>query len=337
MSLARLFVRMAVPALAVALLVPSQAAAQDPHPVCDVAGVGGNACQLSVDLFHYMNPQLGMLIAGGNATLGQGGVLGGLGKFAITLRANATQEFAVPQLEDVDASGTVAQNHYETKDQIGGFPVADAAIGLWAGIPLGITKVGGIDALVNVFYVPTSLLGALDGDQLSVAMPDGGMRLGYGVRVGVVKETAMLPGVSVTYLQRNLPKVSFVAETDGAGTPDTVSVDGLEVRTTAWRLVAGKKLGPIAVAVGYGQDSYRTSATLGWAVHQLGGSSGELAMKQTVTRDNMFADLSLNLFLFRLVGEVGRVSGGSISTYNTFDSAPDKARTYGALGIRIGN
>src|SRR5919204_6253244 len=40
-----------------------------------------DACQQSIDLFKYMVPQLGIAITGGNATLGQGGALGGLGHF----------------------------------------------------------------------------------------------------------------------------------------------------------------------------------------------------------------------------------------------------------------
>ena len=48
-----------------------------------------DACQKAIDLFDYMAPQLGTVIAGGNATLGQGGTLGGFPHFAIGLRVNA--------------------------------------------------------------------------------------------------------------------------------------------------------------------------------------------------------------------------------------------------------
>lgn len=331
---------MRLPALVVALTIGASASAQEAHPSCGAAGDGGNACQLAVDLFQYMNPQLGMLVSGGNATLGQGGPLGGLGKFAFTIRANVTPELTVPQLASEDLSGPVSQRSYTTKDQMGGFPVADAAIGIWGGMPLGLARVGGVDALVNVFYVPTKLMGSLDGDGYGIALPDGGLRLGYGARVGLLSESAMLPGVSVTYLQRDLPKMNFAGFTEDGllNTPDSVQVQGLEVRTASWRLVAGKNLGPLAFALGYGQDRYRTEATLGWVVHgTLDDERGELAMKQNVTRNNMFADVSFNLFLFRVVGEIGQVSGGEIATYNEFDVSPSKSRTYGAIGLRFGN
>ncbi len=311
--------------------------AQSPRQECQAAGNAGNACQLGVDLFGYMHPQLGMLISGGNATLGQGGALGGLGKFVFTLRANATPDLSVPQIENADLDAPVQQNNYITKRQLGGFPVADLAIGIFRGLPIGLTSVG-VDALVNVFYVPGGIIGALDGNGYSSGLPDGGTRLGYGARVGLIEESAILPGVSVTYIQRNLPKVTFSATNSGLVMRDTISVQNLEVRTGALRLVAGKSAGPISIAAGYGLDRYRAEARLGWVVRDaILRTEGELGIKQSVTRTNMFIDLSFNLFVFRVVGEIGRVWGGDISTFNEFDVAPDKRRTYGAVGLRFGN
>jgi hypothetical protein len=67
-----------------------------------------------------------------------------------------------------------------------------------------------------------------------------------------------------------------------------------------------------------------------------GVTSDNIPMSQKLTRTNYFADLSLNLLLAKIVGEIGMVSGGTVSTYNQFDSAPDKSRVYGSLGVRIG-
>src|SRR3712207_289161 len=90
--------RIGLAVLLTALAAPAALRAQRPDQQCtNPANVGsglegGDACQKALDLFRYFNPQLGMLIAGGNATLGQGGVLGGLGRFSLTLRANATRQ-----------------------------------------------------------------------------------------------------------------------------------------------------------------------------------------------------------------------------------------------------
>src|SRR5262245_52854593 len=48
-----------------------------------------DACTQAVDVYQLMAPQLGIALAGGNATLGQGGALGGIGHFAVGIRANA--------------------------------------------------------------------------------------------------------------------------------------------------------------------------------------------------------------------------------------------------------
>ena len=44
------------------------------------------ACYASQDLVNYITPQFATAIAGGSSTLGQSGVLGGLGRFALSLR-----------------------------------------------------------------------------------------------------------------------------------------------------------------------------------------------------------------------------------------------------------
>src|SRR5258705_9781192 len=47
-----------------------------------------DACQMAVDVFRMLSPQLGLALAGGNATLGSGSTLGGPGHFSVGLRAN---------------------------------------------------------------------------------------------------------------------------------------------------------------------------------------------------------------------------------------------------------
>ena len=75
--------------------------------VPDQARASQDACQKAIDLFKYMAPQLGTSITGGNATLGQGGSLGGLGHFSVGLRVNAVQG-SLPQIQNVTPSVTTA-------------------------------------------------------------------------------------------------------------------------------------------------------------------------------------------------------------------------------------
>ena len=48
-----------------------------------------DACPKAVDLLNFMTPQLSTALVGGSPTLGQGGVLGGLGHFSIDIRGSA--------------------------------------------------------------------------------------------------------------------------------------------------------------------------------------------------------------------------------------------------------
>ena len=146
--------------LAGALLIGAAASAQAQglDPQCRGQGVLGDeledACQKAVDLFNFMAPQLGTSIAGGNATLGQGSTLGGLGHFTIGLRANALRG-SRPLVEDVEVFTDGARSsEFPVEDQFVGLPTVDAAVGLFKGFPLGFINVGGDGLLLSDAYLP---------------------------------------------------------------------------------------------------------------------------------------------------------------------------------------
>jgi hypothetical protein len=61
------------------------------------------------------------------------------------------------------------------------------------------------------------------------------------------------------------------------------------------------------------------------------------SFRQRVTRRNAYANVSGTLGFLRLVGEVGRSWGGSITTFNAFDGTSATApRLYGSVGARVG-
>ena len=301
-----------------------------------------DACYSANDLFRYMAPQLGTSVAGGNATLGTGSTLGGIGHFSLGVRGNVIQG-RLPDVgaqfqngaTDFDTTGTSVQRNYEVDDQILGAPTVDAAIGLFGGLNLGLTKVGGVDALVSASYLPE-----YDGDEFQVQTPDGGLKLGFGARVGLIQESIITPGVSFTYLRRDLPTVDLLANVDAGGEADTIAARGLSVETSAWRLVASKRFLVFGIAAGVGQDSYKTAGDLAATVTvdgtTYGGTDETLMTLDTdVKRTNMFADLSMNLPFLKVIGEVGRVSGGDIGTFSTFDKKADDAMLYGSVGLRL--
>lgn len=297
--------------------------------------VAQDACQQAYDLYQFMAPQLGLALAGGNATLGVGSTLGGLGHFSIGIRGNVFQG-SLPEVGSFSQSTSGAQRNpsLPTKDQWIGLPTADAAIGLFAGIPLALTNVGGIDALVSASYVPT-----IDGDEVDVT-PESNFQFGYGVKVGVLSEGIVVPGLAFTWIKRDLPKTTIVG-TDGNNA--TLSVRDLNVETTAWRVVASKSLLLFSFAAGYGKDSYNQSAGISATVNgtfnnvPVSGSATIPGTEQKLERTNMFFDAALNLPLFKIVGEVGKSSGGKVETFNGFNGGrADRDQTYYSVGIRFG-
>jgi len=302
--------------------------------VPDQTRASQDACQKAIDLFKYLAPQLGTSIAGGNPTLGQGGNLGGLGHFSAGLRVNVLQG-SLPQVQNVTPSVTGATStRFETKDQYVPMPTADLAIGIFKGIPLALTNVAGVDVLLSASYVPEFNRGGV-----SVKVPNGSLKLGYGARVGILQESLLVPGVSVSYLVRDLPTLNVAGNSGG----DSLYVNNLSLKTKAWRVTASKSLILFGLAAGFGQDKYDASTDIGAHVAARtvpptsAANAGPISVSQNLTRTNIFADLSVNLLLFKITGEIGQVSGGTINTYNTFSGkqAAD-SRIYGSVGARFG-
>jgi len=314
-------------------------------PVCTSGGslaqnVAQDACQQAYDVFQFMAPQLGLALAGGNATLGQGSSLGGLGHFSIGVRGNVFNG-VIPQIDQFTqrTTGASPSRTLQSKDQILGLPTADAAIGLFAGLPFGLTNVGGVDVLVSASYVPT--IG--DGNKDFSLKPKQNLQLGYGVRVGLLSESIVVPGLAVTYLKRDLPSTTISGSTSytstlGATTA-VLTIADAEVKTSAIRIVASKSLIFFGFAAGVGQDTYRQSANISAVVSStLGGTTPTTVPNSfpDIKRTNYFFDASLNLPLFKIVGEVGQVTGGTVNTFNAIGSSrADRSITYGSVGLRL--
>ena len=293
-----------------------------------------DACQMAVDVFQFMAPQLGLAMVGGNATLGAGSTLGGLGHFSIGARLNAFNG-DLPEINKfpTPSSSGRTQQKLPSKSQLIGLPTADAAIGIFGGLPLALTNVGGVDLLLSAAIVPTL------GDSTSDVMvkPEQNIKVGYGVRVGLLSESILVPGVSFTYLKRDLPTTTIF----GKSTNLDVNITDAKVQTTAWRVTASKSFLLFGAVVGIGQDKYSEGANIKATTRGTAAgtqTSDVIQLSQNLTRTNAFADLSLNLPIFKIVGEIGHSagSGGAISTYNSFSGgAADKARTYASLGLRL--
>jgi len=298
----------------------------------DNTEVAQDACQKAIDLFQYVAPQLAAIVAGGSATQGYTSTLGGLFHFTLGIRGNGLTG-SLPDVDRVTPNTRGAQQStYTITDAFIGLPVGDVSVGLFGGLPVGLTKIGGLDLLVSAAYLP-----AYNNSSLDIAIPNGSWKVGYGVKVGILQESALIPGVSFSYLTRGLPTLMVT----GISGDDRLFLDSLQITTRSWRVVAGKTLVFVGGAIGYGRDTYDSDADIRVTVAPRpltqGGSGGPVSLAQKLTRSNFFGSAWIDAHVFKLVSELGSVSGGEIFTYNKFDG-PDAAasRRYGSIGITIG-
>src|SRR5262245_5949945 len=287
-----------------------------------------DVCQKAVDLFQYMAPQVAAAITGGNAVLGQGGTLGGIGHFSAGARINVVVG-SIPQVQDPSVrprlTGAQPPQTFPTNDSPIPMVSLDGAIGLFKGIPLPLTNVGGIDLLLSATFVPE-----INRDEVTID-PENPLQLGYGVRVGALQESLVVPGVAFTFITRDLPTLAMTGTALGA----TLDVTDASVKTSEWRVVANKSPILFGLAIGAGQDFYKSTAT---ARGTFGGqTSNTVQLDQSMTRTSAFLDLSVNLPVLKLVGEIGQVSGGKApEIFNGFEGKGVVAsRLYGSLGLRV--
>lgn len=313
--------RLLVASFAVALFAMPARAQQ-----CAPDGVTENACVTAQDLFLYLAPQLGTSLTGGSHTLGIGTNLGGFPHFAIALRVNAVYG-DLPTINDVTV-GAKSVSTIETEATPLGLPTVDFALGLTKGFSLGVTRIGGIDLIGGATYVPE-----FTGENASITPQGGSLSIGLGARVGLLQQSAFIPGVSFSYLKRNLPTMDFGFETDAG---DSFNINDFSVKTSSWRLSAQKNLLLFQLGAGIGGDTYDFSTNASGTVDPTGVNQNfAFSANQSMNRTTMYGSLGINLFLIKIVGEVGQVSGGSAPTYNDFTEPADKTRMYGTVGVRI--
>ncbi len=290
-----------------------------------------DACQKARDLFAFAAPQVAAALAGGNAVIGDGSTLGGLGKLSLAVRATALRG-AVPRPGQIVLSSLGARaTDIATQGQWIPAVTAEGALGVLPGLLVGLTRIGGVDALFNVTYVPevTERTFQLLNEGRSTAV-------GYGVRVGLLQESSVVPGIAVTWVRRPLP-TTRVGLADG---DDSLFVRSLAVRSDSWRAVISKRILLLGLSVGMGQDAVDARARVSAVVNEASRRYvlNDVVLGEQPRRTNAFADASLWLGGFRVVAEIGRSFAASPSqVFNQFDGrAPGGAFTYGSIGLRLG-
>ena len=145
-------------------------------------------------------------------------------------------------------------------------------------------------------------------------------------------------------VNRDLPTISVsgssTVSASGGTAPGDFAMNDLSLKTSSWRFSASKTFLIFGLQAGFGQDTYDNSVALHVTVRPqapLPQQTVDISASNTMTRTNIYAGLSLNFFIGKLVAEAGQVSGGSLPTArNTFGSDAAASRGYFSLGLRTG-
>jgi len=294
-------------------------------PEC--AAYGGNAervCAAAVDGTRAFHPLFGMLVSGGNPTLGTAATLGGLGHASMTLRANAVN-VVLPDLGYTGSSTTVPAGDKMFVPA----PLVEGALGLYRGMSRGLFAV---DFLGSAQLLPVDQIDNITLDANATRVGSIGVGLGYGARVGLVRGLGPLPDVSVSVMRREIPTISYGNVPAG----DRYSY-GVNLTATNLRLIASKQVAVLDMAAGLGWDKYSGNAIIQFRDPLTNAVQPNVPVELDNTRVLGFVNAGFNLSMVRLTGEVGYQGGKdqSLSTdFEDFDTTTGKF--FAGLGLRVG-
>lgn len=319
-------------------------------------------CVVVAQAVESAQPQLGILLAGGNPTLGTastGGLrLGVLPRVSATAKANLVF-IRLPDILAESAGGAVQRLNSTV-----GIPApalsATGSVGVFPGVSVlpTIGGVGAIDLLGTATWLPLSTFdvkGFSRGD-----VPD--FTWGLGARVGLLRESFTMPGVSVSLMYRRLAELSFgnVCENAALGGvtqsgngytvasgPCTGSGDPGEFRMNLsdWstRAAVSKRLLGLGLTAGVGYDRFGSDVGFGLRTSCPAGTGATscYARFSDLSTDNSrwsgFLDGSLSILVATLAAEVGWLQGTDpiqgFPTSSDFD--PGNGTFFGSIGLRI--
>lgn len=349
-------------ALAAGLLAPTAALAQDagigaPCGRSEVPQSARQFCYAVAQAAESAQPQIGILITGGNPTPGTASTGGLRLGFVPGVSATGKVNFVVARVPDISREG--AESSQGNDQQRFAVPALSgtASLGVFPGISLAPT-IGGIGAV--------DLLGAFTWLPLKVEAVEGfsentaSTSFGAGARVGLLKESFTMPGASVSVMYHKLGKVEYgvvcespqVIFTDtepdyrlesgacaGAGDPGEFSFD---LSNWSTRAQVSKHFLIVGVAAGVGYDRWNSDVGYGFRSQCpfTGGQSCFVRVRDA-SMDNdrwsVFGNAVIGGLLGSIVLEAGWLQGDEpIAGFNAaseFD--PNESSLFGSVGLRI--
>jgi hypothetical protein len=293
----------------------------------ECAAYSGNAervCAAAVDGTRAFHPVAGLLVSGGNPTIGSAATLGGLGHFSFTVRANAAQ-VVLPDLNYNGSGSTVPAG-----DKLfAPAPLLEGSLGLYKGMPTGLLAV---DFLSSAQLLPTDQINNLTVDSGARQIAGIALGLGFGARIGLFNGLGVLPAVSVSVMRRDIPRITYGDLAAG----DRYSY-GVDLHATNIRLIASKRLAVVDLAAGLGWDKYTGGAVIRFRDPLTGIPQPAIPVEVNNSRVMSFVDLGVNMSVVKLTGEVGYQRGKDqklATDFQDFDTT--KGKFFAGLGLRVG-
>jgi hypothetical protein len=312
---------MRAPLLLTAFLLANITPASAQNSQCSsFGGTSRRICDAALDGTRAFHPVAGLLVSGGNPVLGTANTLGGLGRFSLTARANAA-DVILPDPEYDGVAGEIPSS----EELYAPVPLLEGAAGLFEGLPSGLLS---IDLLASAQLLPTDQVENLSVDPDARRIGDVALGLGYGLRVGLLRDDGPLPAMSLSAMRRHIPRLAY-GDLDGGDEFRS----GVDLRATNVRLVAGKQLAAFQLAAGLGWDRYTGDADV--RLRESPDLPIEIELKES--RTLAFVNAGIDLAAVSIVGEAGYQGGRDQELSTDFeDYDTTSGKFFAGLGLRLG-
>jgi hypothetical protein len=293
-------------------------------PECSTySGNAERVCSAAVDGTRAFHPVFGMLVSGGNPSIGSAATMGGLGHASLTVRANAVN-LVLPDLSYTGSSATVPAGDKLFLPA----PLVEGSVGLYPGMSAGLLAV---DFLGSAQLLPTDQINNVTVDPKARRIGSIALGLGYGARVGLLRGAGPLPDISVSLMRRDIPKITYGDVSAG----DRYSY-GVNLHATNLRLIASKQVAVLDLAAGLGWDKYSGDAIIQFRDPITGVLQSNVPVQLDNSRVLGFVNAGFSLAMVRLTGEVGYQGGKDQQLTTDFeDLDTTKGKLFAGLGLRV--
>lgn len=312
--------------LLVALLLaisPRGGAGQDVASLaerCDAAGGPTVQCAELAVTAQALQAHVGLLAGFGSEVSGSASTLGRRLGTTPRIALEARASFAKMALPDLADPGPEPSRKAS-------FIVPVVRGGITAGVFDGfqiMPTVGGLFGLDLLAQGSVAFLPTQEGFDAKTSA------LTVGARLGILRESFTLPGVSVSVSRRWAGTVTYGAP---LATGSFVKVDP---DVTSVRFTAGKDLLSVGVLAGMGWDRYKGHVEVTAQDDPLSSYAAFASDDFTDTRRLYFAGAAMNFLVLQLSGEVGWAQGfDAVTGYRGAAFDPTSGTWYGSLAFRL--